>query len=230
MRPLLPPVCLLLTALTVGGCTSAEKKLEKQEQAIIRENSRVTEQRKMNAINYGDAGSQRGADVLVWDPNKKFDPNRSGVGAARTFGTGGSRTKDFNYVQKTKSGNFLTRAFGGSKGNYASEKDYATTESNSKREYVIPGTTMKTDKALPVKDVSDGSRSASVRDLPDGDRQFLGREQKKLSNAIDPVSLADWRKAGAETVIYRDDGSVERMGALKQLSINDVRELLNKNK
>lgn len=217
-------------AAAMGGCSSAEKKLAKQEQKILQENSRTTEQRKMNAINYGDVNSKRGADILVWDPNKHFDPNRTGVGAARQFGTGGSRTKDFNFDQKAKTGNFLTRAFGGSKANSPSEKNFDTTDANAKRDFVVPGTTMKTDKTAATKDLADGTKTSAVRDLPDGDRQFLGRETKKMANAVDPAKLADWRSGGGETVIYNADGSVDRMGVLKKLSIDDIRDLLNKNK
>jgi hypothetical protein len=219
-------------ASAMSACSSAEKRLAKQEQKIIQENSRTVEQRKVNAMNYGDAKSKRGAEILVWDPNKHFDPNRTGVGTARQFGTGGSRTKEFNFDQKAQTGNFLTRAFGGSKANSPGEKNFATTDANAKRDFVVPGTTIKTDKAVSTKDLADGSgsKTAAVRDLPGGDRQFLGREQKKMANAVDPATLADWRSGGGETVIYNADGSVDRIGAMKRLSIDDIRELLNKNK
>ena len=221
---------LLAAAFAVGGCASKATRMAKQEQKILQENSRVTEERKMRALNYGDVSSKRGAEVLVWDPNKKFDPSRSGVGTARTFGTGGTRTKPFNYDQKVQSNTFLTRMFSRTKSNSASEKDFATGPANTIPKYTIPGTKIDAQKTMATKSLPAGDKTASTRDLHDGDRTFLGPERKKLGNAIDPKSLADWRSGGGETVVYGADGSVDKIGNLKKLSIDDVRELLNKNK
>jgi hypothetical protein len=222
--------CLLATAFAVGGCSSPAKKLAKQEKLIIQENSRATEERRMRAINYGDVRSERGAQVLVYDPNKVFDPSRSDVGAARTHGTGGARTKDFNFQQKASGKSFLTRAFAGSRSNSAIQKDFATREADTRTRTKIPGAAPDSDKIAATKDLPDGDKAAETRGLHDGTRFFLGRERTKLYNGVDPKKLADWRSGGGETVIYNADGSADRIGNLKQLSLDDVRELLNKNK
>ena len=230
------PLCLLASALAVGGCTSAEKKaakkMAKEEQKILAENSRATEERKMRAINYGDVNSKRGADVLVWDPNKKFDPSRSGIGAAREFGTGGARTKEFNFVQKATPGNFLTRAFGGAKGNSATDKTFATSAVDTQTRNKLPGAVTDANKTANTKVLSESTtmKTAATRDLPDGNRPYLGKESRKFGTSLDAKSLADWRNGAGETVIYNGDGTIDRLGGLKKLSIDDIRDLLNKNK
>ena len=184
----------------------------------------------MRAINYGDVKSQRGAQILVYDPNKKFDPSRSEIGTTRAVGTGATRTKDFQYAQKARTGNFLTRAFGGSKANAAASKDFATKEALSRGKYEIPNAEKGAEsKIATTKSLWDGDKVAATRDLHDGNRLFLGPESKKLGTSMDPKTMADWRSGGNETVSYAN-GTVERIGNLKQLSIDDVRELLNKNK
>jgi hypothetical protein len=201
--------------------------MAKQEQNILRENSRTTEERRMRAINYGDAGSERGAQVLVYDPNKKFDPSRSDIGAARPFGTGGARVKEFNYDQKARPKSFLTRAFG-AKSDAAAETKFATREADTRGKGNLAGDAAIAQKTAATKDLSDGNKVAATQSLSDGSRVFLGPERQKLRNGVDPKTLADWRTG--ETVLYNGDGSVDRIGNLKKLSIDDIRELLNKNK
>ena len=66
------------------------------------------------------------------------------------------------------------------------------------------------------------------RSLHDGRREYLGPESKKLRQSIDPVTMADWRNGGESMV--NSGTSMEKYSHLKQLSIEDIRELLNKNK
>ena len=222
----LPPLLLLL-ALAGGGCASSVKKEDRLSEMA---NSRAIEQRRMQKIEGGDVASPRGAEILVADPSKTFDPSRSAVGTLRPYGTGGARTKDFNYAGKVRVDRYDTREFAGSKANAAAQREYATTEAHTRGKYVIPNADKKTgEKTAATKELADGRKVAATRDLRDGKRPYLGPESKKLGTAVDAKSLADWRSAGRESVSY-SDSTVERFGNLKQLSIEDVRELLNKNK
>jgi len=222
----------MFLALMCSGCALWPKKKPQDTAAVG--NSRSLEQHRMNAISnvHGAwaASSERGAEILVYDPNKSFDPSRSGVGTARTFGTGGARTKEFNFDQKVRAESFATRNFSGSKANAAAERQYATGAANSAGKYAIPNVDKDVgNKTATTKALWDGEKVAATQDLRDGKRQFLGSESKKLGKSIDPKDLADWRKGANESVIYHG-GSVDRIGTLKPLSIEDVRELLNKNK
>ncbi len=222
--PLLP----ISLALACGGCALFPHKTTAD--VTENENSRAIEQRRMRAVDHGDVTSERGAEILVADYTKQFDPSRSGVGAARSFGTGGARTKEFGYDQKVRADRFATKDFADSKANAAAERKYATSEANTRGKFKIPNSDKDVgNKTAETKDLPDGDKVAATKDLRDGDRQFLGQESKKLGRPVDPKDLADWRKGGSESVIY-NAGSVDRIGTIKQLSIEDVRELLNKNK
>jgi hypothetical protein len=194
------------------------------------ENSRAIEGRRMRALDYGDATSRRGAEILVPDYTKQFDPNRSGVGTTRPFGTGGARTKEFNFQQKARADTYATRDFQNTKANTTSEKKFATGEANTRSKNTIPNVDQDVgSKAALTKELRDANKVAATQDLRDGKRPYLGPESKKLNQAMDPKELANWRTGGSESVLY-NNGTVERVGNLKQLSIEDVRELLNKNK
>lgn len=224
LLPLLP----LLLAFACSGCGWWRKK--PADPAFV-DNSRVTEQRRMRALDYGDVRSQRGAEILVPDYTREFDPNRSGVGAARKFGTGGARVKDFNFQQKVGAEGYVTRDFRGAKANAAAERKFATADANAKGRYTIPNADQRVcDKAATTKALWDGTKVAETRDLHDGKRPFLGPESKNLSKITDPKEMANWRAGGGGEQVTYGNGTVERLGTLKQLSIDDVRELLNKNK
>jgi hypothetical protein len=221
---------LLAAALAVGGCASSEKQLAKMEQNVLKENSRSTEERRMRAMTQGDVASTRGAEILVVDPYKKFDASRSGIGTVRPYGTGSAQAKDFNFQQKTRARTFNTRDYAGSKPNSATERAYATGEANTKGKYQIPNSDKEAgQRTAATREWRDGTKVAATQDLRDGKRPYLGPESAKLGKSIDPKTLGDWRSAGSEAVVY-GGSSVERMGNLKQLSIDDVRELLNKSK
>jgi hypothetical protein len=227
----LPLLCIFAAALAVGGCSSPARKAAKlaaREQKLIeKENSRVIESRRMRALDYGDVASARGAQMLIADPSKTFDPSRSGVGTIRQFGTGGTRTKEFNYDQKARTGNFLTRAFGGSKSNFATDKKFAAGEAYVKGKYAVPDSKVDGNKTVDTRKARDGEKTAATNATHDSTRQYLGPEQKKLGKAIDFRTLADWRTG--ETVIY-NGAAVDRASTFKQMTIGDIRELLNKNK
>ncbi len=201
--------------------------MARQEHEQQQQNSRAVEERRMHALDYGDVASKRGAEVLVVDPTKTFDPTRSGVGAARTVSTGAARTKEFNFEQKTRPGNFLTRVFSGSKANAAAERKFATGEANTRK--YNTGEAPDSTKSAATRKLWDGSKVAASRNAPEGARPFLGQESSKLRTAVDPKTMADWRSGASESVSYTNS-TVERSSTFKPLTIEDVRELLNKNK
>ena len=183
----------------------------------------------MGVINRDQMTSQRGAQILVYDPNKTFNPGSSGVGAGRTYGTGNAQAKEFNFDQKTTTGNFLTRAFWKGKPDASGGKTFATGEVDTHGKYTIAKDATDTGKTAATKSLSDGSKVAATQQAQDATRRYLGPEAQKQGTAVDPKSLADWRSGGGETVTYQG-GYVERVGNLKSLSLDDVRDLLNKSK
>ena len=167
----------------------------------------------MRVLDNGDAGSARGAAILVPDTSKTFDPSRNAIGSARAYGTGGARVKDFRFEQKAHPGAYETRDFREAKSNAAAQRKYATREANTRGKYAIPNTAQDAgNKTAATRDAWDGSKVAATRDLSDGNRPYLGPESKKLNTSVDQTKEAGWK------------------GDLKPLSIDDVRTLLNKNK
>ena len=106
-------------------------------------------------------------------------------------------------------------------------RKFTSGEAYVKGKYTIPEGKLDATKTAATKKLWDGNKVAETNAVHDGSRQFLGREQAKLGNAIDPKSLADWRTG--ETVIYNGSGA-DRASTFKQLTIGDIRDLLNKNK
>ena len=169
----------------------------------------------MRALDYGPGyvASQRGAEMLVVDPEKSFNLANITAGSTKSYGTGTAYVKDFNYEQKVRTGSYGTRGFWGSKPSAFSDQRYATREARTNGNYVIPNATKKADtKTAAVKAARESNKTLATRDVPDGSRQFLGKESERMNRTVDPNKPLGWE------------------GDLKEMSIEDLRGLLNKNK
>ena len=223
------PIPLLL-ALLSAGCAWVPKSAQQLEDARKQENSRTVESRRMHVLDgSGFSGTKRWAEIAVLDPDKTYDPSRSSVGG-RTYDTSRARVKEFYYDQKAHPGSYGTRDFYGSKKNWSGDMKYAARDANTQGRYAIPNATKAADtKTAVTKEARDAGKTAATRGLRDGQREFLGPESTKLRTPIDPASQGDWRSAGRESVV-NSGTSVEKYSTLKTLTIEDIRELLNKNK
>jgi hypothetical protein len=161
-----------------------------------------------------------------------FDTRSGAVGDARAVEPTGVRTKDFHFNQrytpaKYETGQFQTKKswFGNFK--FGSKSAKLSTKSeipNANTAAPLKAAPMKT---APTKEAHDSTKTAAVRDLHDGDRPYLGPERKKLDRPIDPASVANWRDGQAK---INGGAPVEQFETLKPLTVEDVREILNKNK
>jgi hypothetical protein len=167
------------------------------------------------------------------DTTKEFDlgqtsPFRRSPG---TFhGAKGAKSRTFHIDQKFAPKSFDARTFSGAKPARAGEMKFATKNAPTSGKYDIPNASKKADtKSVEVADARESRKSMPVRDLPDGKRPYLGPESKRLHKPIDPATLGDWRNQG-EMVGRSGDGTVERLSSFRELkTIEDVKELLNKN-
>ncbi len=225
MRFLLP--LSLLLALLGTGCSTPQKKAEKQareqEAQVQTESSRLVEERRQRLLDGRQVSSKRGAEIAVYDPNKTFDPSRSAVGG-RTYNVGKAKTKDFQYAQKATANSFRTRGFYGSKTAWAGDMKFATKNAASKDFATKEAPT----KSAYTKQARDADKTAASRELADGKREYLGPESKKLRTPVDPATMGDWRNT--KETVTDTGGSVEKYSTMKTLTIDDIRELLNKNK
>jgi hypothetical protein len=161
-----------------------------------------------------------------------FDTRSGAAGDGRSIAAGSAQTKGFQFNQryspaKYEAGEFQTKKswFGNFKFGSKSAQLSAKSEiPNANAAAPLKAAPMKT---ATTKEAHDSGKTAAVRDLADRDRPYLGPERKKLERPLDPASVADWRDG--QTVI-NGGGPIEKFDSLKPLSVEDVRELLNKNK
>jgi hypothetical protein len=216
----------LAFALLCAGCASKWEREEKKQRVA---DTRQVEEERMRRLTYGQVQSEGWAELLVPNEHKAFDVNRAIRGSSQTVSTGKAQTKEFYFDQKVRPESYRTRGFWGAKDSALRDMKYATGQANSRGKYEIPNAGTKADtKSAAVKDAREANEKLATRNLPGGNREYLGPESKKVRRAVDPKTLANWRTEG-ETVHY-SEGTVEVSGALRELSVDDVRAILNKNK
>ena len=208
MRFLLP---LSLLTLALAGCSSAEKKAARAAEKERVANSREVEERRLRSIDGREIASQRAAEIYVADPNKTFDPHKTPGFGSRSFSAKGSQVKDFQYADRVQSGAFRTRDFVGSKTARVADAQYATASARTKD---FAGATKAVDtKSAATKDAREAGRTVATREVPGGKRTYLGPEAERVKRPLDQTALPR----------TSDD--------LRELkTVEDIRELLNKNK
>ena len=195
----------------------------------------------MREIDNGFAGSERGAEILALDKYKAFNLASVATGSTKSYNTGSANVKEFNYAQKVTTKSFASRGFWGAKQSAFGDQRFATRAANTSGNYEIPNATKAADtKTAPTKEAREANLAMGVHSLSDGSRQFLGKEQKKMKTPVDPKDAADWRGASGVVTSGGEVGAgegrrryvtpVEQISQMKEISIADLRELLNKNK
>ena len=147
---------------------------------------------------------------------REFNPGSHGVGGLKSYNSGAARTKDFYAGQKSSPGNknFSTKDFAGSsKGAWKGDFKYATTAAKLDDKRKIPNADKKAPtKTAATKDATERNKTSATRAAPGVLRPFLGPESKKLTTAIYQEKQYGWK------------------GNLDKMSIDDIRDLLNKTK
>ena len=204
----------ILLATMLGGCAS--KKVDQQYDAATA-NTRAVEQMRMREVTRGEVTSVRGAEILVADPTKEFNPSTARFGRPASVGTKSASSNEFYFVDKTRTKDFATRDFT-TKGAWMGDLKYGTKEARTKESWFSKKTART--KSFDTKEARDASKTAATRALPGGDRAFLvqGRRQADLdTNGRDKMPFGT------------TDMGPSWSGELKTLTIDDVKGLLNKN-
>ncbi len=149
------------------------------------------------------------------DQNLAFDPRQGAVNQGRTIATDSARVATFNYDQKARTSRFETREFAQPKTSWLSKLKFWVKDANVGGGHEIPNVSRQVEtKPAGVKGAYDADKAMAVRNLPGGDRTYLGPERAKLDRAVDPNKpLSGW--------------SGDKM---EPMTLEQVRELLNKNK
>lgn len=208
-------ILTLLLATVLAGCASSKKTTDVLDPATA--NTRALEQVRMRAVTSGDAASERGAQVLVADPTKEFDPSTARFGRPGTVGTKEARTSVFHFEDRVRTKSFASKEYA-AKTAWMGDAKFATKEAPTKTSWFARKSA--TTKSYDTREAYDATKTSATRALPGGDRQFLvqGRTQAKLD------------ATGRQTIPFGTTTSGPSWsGDLKALTIDDVKSLLNKN-
>ena len=150
------------------------------------------------------------------DMNKAFNiqtmsPFRHSPGTFQSSKSAAS--KEFYFEQKVSPKGYSARAFSGTKAAWMGDFKFATKNAATQGRYEIPNASAPAAvKTAPTKDAREAAKTAATRELPQAHRPYLGKEAAKMNTPIDVNNQPRWTND------------------LKQLkSIDDVKELLNKN-
>lgn len=144
-----------------------------------------------------------------------FDTRQGAVGNGRSFDAGTARTKGFHFNQRFAPAKYETAEFSQTKKSWWGNFKFGTKAANTRTKSEVPNANKEAaTKTAETREAHDSTKTAAVRDLPGRDRPYLGPERKNLDRSIDPTKpLPGW--AGDR---------------LEVLSLEQIRELLNKNK
>lgn len=204
---------LLLMALLLAGCASSKNK---DALNAATANSRAVEQMRMNEVEGGE--SHRGAEIMAPNQNKTFDTRAANFGTASAIGSRQARTGEFHFVDRVRTKPFGTRDFSTKEAAMADAK-FETKEAPTKESW-FSRLTART-KSYKTSEARDASKTAETRALPGGDKAYFAKGRKQ--GAYDSKSPAAMAQGGD-----RSDGQ-SWSGDLKPMTIEDVKQLLNKN-
>jgi len=211
------PIAALITLAFAGCATPQQKQVRAQKKAdreAAQENSRALERRRMLVVENGAVNSQRGAEIFVPDPGKAFDPAKATASATRGYTTGAARTNDYEAANhQFRSDTYRTRDFE-TKTNSAAGRTYATADAPTTGKYAIPNGSKKYGtKSSATKESSDANKTAATQSVWDAQRPYLGAESQKMQTTLDKSKAPPgWT------------------GDVKPMTIDDIRDLLNKSK
>ena len=204
---------LPLIALLLAGCASSKNK-DALNPATA--NSRAVEQMRMNEVEGGE--THRGAEIMAPNQNKTFDTRAANFGTAASIGSRQARTGEFHFEDRVRTKPFGTRDFS-TKNAAMADKNYETKEAPTKESW-FSRLTART-KKYETREARDASKTAETRALPGGDKAYFAKGRKQA--AYDTQGPAAMAQGGDRY------GGQSWSGDVKPMTIEDVKQLLNKN-
>jgi hypothetical protein len=167
---------------------------------------------------YGADGDRKLEDRIMHpDYTRAYDASKGSPVANRSVKARGTATKEFG-TSAFSAKAFSAREFASAKPAYIAASKVALPEAPIKPRNEIPNLNTKAaTKTVAVKEARDSGKTVETRMAPSSDREFLvrGRAQAQL----------DKEKGAPE-----NSKPLGYVGNLAPLTIQDIRELLNKNK
>ena len=147
------------------------------------------------------------------DENLTFDVRQGSTFGTQKFQTGNARVKDFYFTQRFGPKDYATKDYSGTKRSWFGDFKFSTSQAPTKGKYEIPNAAKQAEtKTMPVNDARESSRTMPTDAFAKRDRSYLGPESKRLHHTVPQDKPVGWT------------------GELRPMTIDDVRELLNKNK
>ena len=203
---------LALVCVLSGCVSSSEKAQRKYDAAVNAEKKAVAEKRRKSEVGSGFAASERGAEVIVPDESKTFNPSTARFGNRSADSQKFARTGEFRFTERFRTKEFASKEFG-AKSAWLGKLNFATKDAPTKEAREAGKTAAS--KTYDTETAREAGKTAALPDVPDGERKFLGKEADRMKRGIKP----------------EDQGKFENpwVGNLDPMSIEDVKKLLNKN-
>jgi hypothetical protein len=157
---------------------------------------------------------KRIAKILHPDRTLTYYSGEHTVGGVKSFGTSSAKTSSsFNISQKFHPTGYTSKGFNGGKSDWKGDAKFETKAARTEgtRKMLDADKKART-KTASTKDASEGSKVASIHDSQYAKREFLGPESKKVHENTPITKATGWK------------------GDLQPMTIDDVRDLLNKPK
>jgi len=133
--------------------------------------------------------------------------------------------KTFEFSQHSFDKTFTTSAFADAKKDALGDRVFATKGAKTSTETVIPNADKKFEtKKADVKEEKDSHKEFATKELDEAHREYLGPEKQKMHVLVDQTKDVGWQ---GDIVA---ENRVDKNGHLIPMTIDQVRELLNKSK
>ena len=173
----------------------------------------------------GNPYAWRSSDNSKWrgtfakpDMERVFDLRQAGTKMDKSFNAKSANTKEFQFRQRVSMKEYQTRNFAGTKTAWQGDFKFSTKAARTTGKYAIPNSTKEADtKTMPVSDAREAGKTMATSGYERAERQYLkkGRSQDKFDK---------------EGGVPGDNKPIGYSGDMKPMTIDDVRELLNKSK
>lgn len=203
----------LALVLVLSGCASSEEKARRKWEAEQNAAKKAMAQKRMkSAMNTGEAGSARGAEVMVPDESKTFNPAVARFGRSATVADKSAHTGEFRFTERFRTKEYAAKDFG-TKSAWLEKLNFGTKTAATKEAREASKTARS--KSYETTEAREAGKIAAIPNVMDGDRKFLGKEADRMKRGIRPEDQAKFEAAWS--------------GNLQEMSIEDVKKLLNKN-
>lgn len=203
-------VCLL------SGCATPEEQTRRIAEEQEAKRLKALEARRRSKMSTGEAGSARGAEVMVPDESRTFNPATARFGNTSSLSSKSAQTGEFRFVDGVRTKEFSSGEYRGAKTAWLEKLRFTTKEARTGEAHEAreAGKTARS-KGYETDAAREAGKSAAIPVVADGTRKFMGKEADRFTRGIRPEDQAKYENPWN--------------GNLEPMSIEDVKKLLNKN-